>query len=224
MDSDELEVKLTRALQALEKQQRPGSLELALVIILGLTALGSTWCAYQSQLWNGVQLVQLSDAEVATQDANEHALAAMERTTLHGMILLHYLEAVQRGDSALAEAIHARMESPMREALDAWLKLDPIHRLDAPQVRKMPQYVLPELQQAEKSRTRASESRTAAMNAGNLGDAYVLLTLIFASVLFFGGITGTFQSRRLRIGLAGVACALFLTTVAKLATMPVCSG
>ena len=216
--------KLDRVLQAVEKQQRPGALELALVIVLALTALGSTWCAYQSQLWNGVQLVRLSDADDATQDANESTLAGMQRRSLHATILLHFVEAMYRGDSTLADAIHRRMESPLPEAVDAWQALDPLNNPDVPQVAKMPQYTLPEFQQAEKERARASGLRAEAQRAGNNGDTYVLLTLMFASVLFFGGITGTFRSRRLRIGLASIACVLFLVTVGSLTGMPVCKG
>jgi hypothetical protein len=47
---------------------------------------------------------------------------------------------------------------------------------------------------------------------------------MFASVLFFGGITGTFTVRRVRVGLAGIALLLFLITLAMLIQLPVCVG
>lgn len=219
-----LSSRVERLLTVVEGQQEQGKLEFVLVIVLALTALGSTWCAYQSQLWNGTQLVRLADAEIATQLANEGALAAMQRTTLHGTVLLHYVDAMHRGDTVLAEAIHMRMESPLREAVDAWLKLDPFHNPSAPRVRDMAEYVLPELVKSKEEGARAADLRTKALSAGSNGDSYVLLTLMFASVLFFGGITGTFRSRRLRVSLASIACAMFLATVGWAATMPVCGG
>ncbi len=212
---------LNRILVAVEQERRQGSLELALVILLGLTALGSTWCAYQSQLWNGVQLARFADADLATQHANENRLAALQRKTLHGMVLLHFFEARQRNDLKMAEAMLRRMESPLRETIDAWLKLDPLNNPDAPHPTKMPQYVLVEDQRAQEAQENALALRAAAQQAGNNGDTYVLLTLLFASVLFFGGMTGTFRSRRVRLGMGGIACVLFLTTAIRLAFMPV---
>ena len=51
---------------------------------------------------------------------------------------------------------------------------------------------------------------------------YVLLTVVFASVLFFGGIARAFESRPLRTVLAALAVLLFLGTLVVLATMPIC--
>lgn len=220
----ELSTKLDRVLDAVETQQRQGSLELLLVFVLSLTALGSTWCAYQSQLWNGAQLVHLADAEVANQKAEGATLIAMQRRTMDGLVVLHVMNALHQGDAASLEAMRRRAQSPLREALDACLALDPIRNPDVPGPLRMPQYVLVEEQNAEQERASAREHRAAAQRAGNNGDTYVLLTLVFASVLFFGGITGTFKSRRLRLGLAGIASVLFLGTVIRLTTMPVCGA
>ncbi len=219
-----IDAKLDRLLTAIERDRQQGGLELALVIILSLTALCSTWCAYQSERWNGTQSVLLADAELSSQEAQQRTLAVMQRKTLDSLVLLHYLDAVQRKDTELADAIHVRMPSPLREAVDAWLKLDPFKNPNVPAPGKMREYVLVEEQEAKAAREKASQLRSTALAAGTNGDTYVLLTLLFASVLFFGGITGTFQSRRLRLGLGGVACLLFMMTVVRLAFMPVCKG
>ena len=42
---------------------------------------------------------------------------------------------------------------------------------------------------------------------------------MFASVLFFGGIAGTFTDKRVRIALACVASVLFAVTVTMLASL-----
>jgi hypothetical protein len=59
--------------------------------------------------------------------------------------------------------------------------------------------------------------------ANQTSDTYVLLTVLFAAVLFFGGIAGMADSRRLRIIILTIALALFVVTVAFLATMPICN-
>lgn len=215
---------LKRILSAVEKDRRRGGLELVLMIILSLTALGSTWCAYQSQLWNGQQLALLSDADASTQDAHGFSLQAMQHHMLDAIVMLHFGEATLRDDTKLAGAIRSRMGSPLREAVEAWLKLDPFNNLEATPALKMPQYVLPELAQARSANETALRIRAQANTAGNHGDTYVLLSLMFASVLFFGGITGTFESRRVRTALATIAVLMFLVTLIRVATMPVCAG
>ena len=50
----------------------------------------------------------------------------------------------------------------------------------------------------------------------------MLLTVVFASVLFFGGIARAFDSRRLRVVLAALAVVLFVGTLIALSTMPIC--
>jgi len=86
----------------------------------------------------------------------------------------------------------------------------------------MAEYVQPELAEAKRQDDLSAREYTAAMQANQTSDAYVLLTVMFASVLFFGGIAGTLDSRRLRISILLIALALFIVTVAFLGTMPIC--
>jgi hypothetical protein len=220
-DSASLHAKLDRILAGQDIQPRQGGLELALMIVLALTALASTWCAYQSSLWNGAQLVRLADADALTQRAHEQTLAAQLHKTMDAVVFFEFLNAVHHQDTIVAQAIHRRMTSPMRETIDAWMALDPLNNPDAPPPGKMPQYVLIEDQEAGKAREEAATTRASALESGSHGDTYVLLTLLFASVLFFGGLAGTLHSRRLRRGLAGIAAAMFLVTVSIMATVPV---
>jgi hypothetical protein len=47
--------------------------------------------------------------------------------------------------------------------------------------------------------------------------------VVFATVLFFGGISGTFRSRRLQLTAFAIAVLLFVVTVVGLGTMPICN-
>lgn len=215
---------LHRILATLEGSRRQNGLDLLLAVLLSVTALASTWCAYQSQLWNGVQVVTLADAEIATQLSNEKTLAATLRKTMDALILFQYLEARQRNNTGWAEVIHRGMPTTMREAVDAWLKLDPEHNPDAPPPGQLAQYVLTESQEAEQARQQAATLRNKAQQAGHHGDDYVLLTMLFALVLFFAGIACTVQPARLRWGLTILACLLFVITAFRLGWVPVCTA
>jgi hypothetical protein len=80
----------------------------------------------------------------------------------------------------------------------------------------------PELEEAKRQADLAAEKHAAAQEANQTSDTYVLLTVLFASVLFFGGIAGTLESRQLRVIVLAIALALFAATVVLLATMPMC--
>ena len=87
-----------------------------------------------------------------------------------------------------------------------------------------PEYILTEEQNAGRLRDEASQKHAAAQDAWRISGNYVSLTLLFASVLFFGGITGTFTVRRVRVALGSVALILFIVTMAMLLALPVCKG
>ena len=52
----------------------------------------------------------------------------------------------------------------------------------------------------------------------------MLLTVVFASILFFGGMAGTLTSYRIRLALGVIALLLFTATLLALLALPVCRG
>ncbi len=80
-----------------------------------------------------------------------------------------------------------------------------------------------ELEEAEGYDDLSAKEHVAAEEANEASDTYVLLTVAFTSVLFFGGIGGSLQSRRLRISFFVIALALFVVTVVFLGTVPLCT-
>jgi hypothetical protein len=88
----------------------------------------------------------------------------------------------------------------------------------------MPQYQQAPLEVARRHEHRAAEWRTTSRQSRHNADAYVLLAVLFASVLFFGGFGGTFESRSLRRAVLAVAVVLFLVTFTALITTPVGSS
>jgi hypothetical protein len=111
----------------------------------------------------------------------------------------------------------------MRPALDAWLKLDPLQSSNAPTSPfAMPEYGVKERAAAERLASAVADSQKRAREARGFSDNYVLLTVLFASVLFFGGVARSFDSRPLRTSLAGLAIVLFLGTFVALWSLPIC--
>jgi hypothetical protein len=111
----------------------------------------------------------------------------------------------------------------MKPAVEAWLKLDPLNNPAAPPSPfRMAEYVQKETTEVARLEEVANKAMAATREARGYSDDYVLLTVIFASVLFFGGIARAFDSPPLRKVLAALAVLLFLGTVIALTTMPIC--
>ena len=223
MTSQETTAILLRILGAVEAEKRRRWMEITCAFVLALATMGSAWCAYQSTLWGGVQTFRLAAAGKADRGAMQHALAALQFHTADGQMALAYLEARGRGDEKLAEFLRERFRPEAKVALDAWLKTDPFNNPSAPKRPfEMKEYVQTEAQEARRLDEEAAKQLNAAQEANQTSDSYVMLTVLFASVLFFGGIGGTIQSPRLRLSVLALAVALFLVTIIVMGTMPIC--
>ncbi|SRR6266508_1987283 len=214
---------LRRILDAVEKDERKRWVEITCAIVLSLATMASAWCAYQSTLWGGVQTFRLAAVGQAGRESAEQSIAAIQFRAFDAQMFITFVEAKGRGDEKLATFWQERFRPEARKALDAWLQTNPFNDPNAPKHPfRMAEYVQQELQEARRLAEESARMLAAAQVANETSDRYVLLTVLFASVLFLGGIGGTFQSRRLRLVVFVIAVLLFLSIVIVLGTMPIC--
>ena len=179
---------LERILIAVEKDKRSRWVEIGCAVVLSLATTASAWCAYQSTLWGGVQTFRLHAATTASRKAGELNIAALEFRSFDASIALSFMDAVARGDEQQQKFLRGRFRPELKKAMDAWLATDPLHNPDAPRGPFiMAEYVQQELLDAKRLEELATEQFSAAQHANETSDTYVLLTVMFASVLFFGG-------------------------------------
>jgi hypothetical protein len=216
------ETLLHRIIAAVEKESSRGKLELAIAIILSLATLASTWCGYQASEWGGVRNSEQAAADTAERQAAEDTIVGLQFRTFDLLEVRDYWVALRQNDTEAGELIFSHIRPPLRKAIEASLAAGVMHNPELPGPLQRPEYVLTEEVNAKRLRVEAGTSHVAAQKAGHASSSYVSLTLMFASVLFFGGITGTFTVRRVRIGLGGISLLLFLVTVTMLIGLPVC--
>ena len=214
---------LRRLLSAVEDNTRSRRLEIASAVLLGLAATASAWCGYQSNLWTGAQTFSLVAASEAARKSTQLTLQATQLQTIDLGFFTTFIEASFRGDKKLADFAYARFRPEARRALDAWLQTDPFNNPNAP-VRPlaMAEYASPEREAAKRADEEQARMLAAAQQASRSSDGYVLLTVRFAAVLFFGGIVSTFESQRVRASVFLLAVALFTLSTIVLATLPIC--
>jgi hypothetical protein len=219
----EIAALLRRLVELVDKPQRHRWMETICAMVLALATTGSAWCAYQANLWGGVETNRLAQSARMGRESVRHSLIAVQGRAFDAQMLIAYIQMQAQGETDVAALFLDRFRPEARKAVDAWLKTDPLHNLNAP---KRPfenaAYVLPDTIEAKHCDEQAAGLQSAAQDAGDASDRYVLLTVVFASVLFFGGIGGTFQSERLKLVAFGLTVVLFVSTSIALVALPLC--
>ncbi|MBY0527190.1 MAG: hypothetical protein K2R98_27590 [Gemmataceae bacterium] len=217
LESNEL---LQRILVAVEEHERKRWVEIACAVVLSLATMASAWCAYQATLWGGVQTFRLASAAKASRESGKNSVTAMQ---LRASMFAQYVEARLQGRKDVEAFLYPRFRPEMRVALDAWLQSDPFNNPNAPShPLRMAEYLLQAETEAGRHSLLEEQYLASAAQANRNSDNYVLLTVMFASVLFVGGITGTISAPWLRKALGVLALAFFVGIVVFLATMPIC--
>jgi hypothetical protein len=206
-----------------ELKERKDWAEITCAMVLALATTASAWCVYQSSLWSGVQTFRLAEANDAGRLSAKSAVAGLQIRAFDGTMYLHYLEARAQGHKDLEALLSERFRPEMKVAMEAWLRTNPLISRKAPlHPFMMSEYKLSEEDEAIRQSTLQQERLKSAQTANRTSDSYVLLTVMFASVLFFGGIAGTVRLSWLRQALGALAVTLFTVTFTYLMTMPFC--
>jgi ABC-type multidrug transport system fused ATPase/permease subunit len=214
---------LRRILNAIEPAKSRQGWEIACAIVLALATTASAWCAYQSKLWGGAQMARANAAVRASREGAVNSLAALQSRAFDASMFIAFMQARFERNNEMEAFLAQRFRPEMKLAMEAWLKLDPLNNPSAPPSPfRMAEYAQAEAAEVARQADLATKAMAAAVEARRFSDNYVLLTVVFASVLFFGGIARAFDSRPLRMVLAALAVLLFLGTVVALTTMPIC--
>jgi hypothetical protein len=200
-------------------------LEIAATLLLAFATVGSAWSAYQSKRWGGVQMFSMVAANGARSEAVRLSDKASQLTSIDVSMFLQYISAVSSHQQQLADFILQRFRPEMKTAVNAWRATQPLKNPDAPPSPfAMKEYSLSTLQQSDQMNQLALQKLNEAKAANTRADDYVLLTVLFASALFFGGIGTKMQLRSLRIVLLSLGIVVFVATAVTLFSMPIARG
>jgi hypothetical protein len=191
-------------------------------LILSAATVATAWCAYQAALWSGDESKFYFEASAAQVDSAQLENKALQRVGFHIGLFVEFAAAQSQDDQKLADFLYRRFPPELETATKAWLATDPLNNPDAPRSPfDMPEYRLPEQDAAEQKDQLAVKKFAKAAEADEHADNYVLLTVIFAMVLFFSGISGKFQWRVIDGAVLGLAVIVLLGGLVGLVQMPV---
>jgi hypothetical protein len=197
-------------------------LELVATVLLALATVATAWSAYQARQWTGVQSLSTSKATAARIAENRYSALANRQVQIDVATFIQWLDARQSRRPALADFYSARFRPEFKPAFEAWMATRPFTDKSAPPTPfAMAQYRLKATAQAERLERTAAAHSEDAREANQRADNYMLAVVLFASSLFFAGISAKLTTPRARTAILVLGCVLFAGTVIWLVTFPV---
>ena len=202
--------------------RRDRRIELLVTILLAIATVATAWSSYQSARWSGVQTINFSRANAARIESTAQSTLAGQQTQLDVATFIAWTSAYAANDTTLSDFYFKRFRAEFKPAVDAWVATKPLKNPSAPLTPfALPQYRLA-AQDTSRALTRAAEAATAEAKVDNQrSDNYVLAVVLFASALFFAGISTKLDAVRARITIVALGDTVFIGTLVWVATFPV---
>jgi hypothetical protein len=201
---------------------KPSSVELVATVLLAVATVATAWSGYQSTRWNGEQSKAAARANALRIDSAKAAGLANTQTEVDVASFTQWVNAYAQKQAQLTDFYFKRFRKEFRPAVVAWIATRPLKNPAAPLTPfAMPQYKL--AARAESDRLDAQAELFAAQARRNIQRAsnYVLGVVLFASALFFAGMSAKLTTPRLRVAMLVIGCVVFLSTALWIATSPV---
>ena len=195
--------------------------ELVAVLLLSVTAIVTAWSGFQASKWSGAMSISFSQASSARIEAARLQGVVNRKESIQVSLFTNWLQAYQAGDTELSSFLVSRFPEPLATAFPSWIATEPLKNADAPATPfEMPDYVIPELAEAQKADDRADAKFSEALRNNQRGDNYTILTVAFATVLFFGALSGRMRDPRAQWAFLALGGVGFIAAASLLAFYP----
>jgi hypothetical protein len=199
-----------------------GRIELAATVLLALATVATAWSAYQARVWTGEQSQAYSRATASRIAVNRTAALANRQVQIDVATFVQWVDARQQRRPALAEFYRARFRDEFRPAFAAWIATKPFENRDAPPTPfAMPEYRLGATEEADRLEAKAAGGSQDAKDANERADNYMLAVVLFATSLFFAGLSAKLRSDRATAATLTLGVIVFLAGLVWIVTMPV---
>jgi hypothetical protein len=201
---------------------RAERLEVVATVLLALATVATAWSGYQASRWNGEQAKAASRATALRIESTKADSLANAQTQVDVATFTSWADAYAREETFLADFYFRRFRAEFKPAVEAWIATRPLQNEAAPLTPfAMPQYRLQAREDAERLQAEAETFSAKGRSNIQRSTNYVLCVVLFASALFFAGISTKLRSPTLRRVLLAFGVVVFVATVAWLATFPV---
>jgi|Tabmets5t2r1_1033131.scaffolds.fasta_scaffold02063_2 hypothetical protein len=196
--------------------------EILAAVVLSLATVLTAWSAFEATKWSGVMAIRFSEANAARTQSAQASATANAKRTIDVTVFAEYLSAVATDERELVAFLQERFRDEFKPAFQAWARQRPRTNPAAPPTPfAMAEYRIAEDAESARLAELADVRGREAREANQRGDNYVLVTVLFASVLFFAGISTKFAGRGIKLGLGILAAVVLVSGIIVLATFPV---
>ncbi len=196
--------------------------EFVATVLLAVATVATAWSGYQSTRWNGEQAKAGGRSSALRIESAKAAGLANSQTEVDVASFSQWVNAYSLDQSELADFYFKRFRPEFKPAVNAWIATRPLKNPDAPPTPfAMPQYRLQARVQADRLEAQAEVFAAQVRRNIQRASNYVLAVVLFASALFFAGISTKLKSPKLRVAMLCVGCAVFLVTAIWIASSPV---
>ena len=196
-------------------------LELFATVLLAVATVATAWSAYQARVWTGEQSQGYSRANATRADVNRTAALANRQVQIDVATFTQWVDAHAQGRAPLAAFYAARFRNEFKPAFRAWLATKPFTDRAAPtKPLAMPQDRLQAAARADRLESVADAASQGAKDANQHADNYMLAVVLFASSLFFAGLSTKLEFRTAQVALLALGWVMFLGAAIWIATSP----
>ncbi len=197
-------------------------IEVISAVSLAMAALLTSWSAYHAAIWDGVESAQFTRAEALRTQSAQLATRAGQLQGFDIFLVGQWLNAYADGNQRLRTFYQARFRPEFKPAFEAWLATRPLLNPDAPASPfVMPQYRLAMTDQAGAAERQAAQAFARGEEAKRHSNAFIQITVVLASAMFFGGIAQVFKMRRVQLALAAVSVLTCLWALVRVISLPI---
>lgn len=200
-------------------------LEIIAGILLALATIAIAWSGYQATRWSGEQADAYARGNAARTESAKAASRAETLGSIDIALFTEWVNATASGDSRKAAFYRARFRDDFQKPFADWLALRPLADPAAPKSPfELASYALEDEAEAARLTAKADENTAMARTANQRGDNYVLAAVLFATVLFFAGLSTQLESRQVRAYGLLAAAVVFIAGIAWILSMPINFG
>ena len=214
-------------------------IELIATIALAIATVLTAWSAFQAGKWGGTQAINFSEAGAARTESTRADTRGGQLVQIDVAMYIDWVTALSEEmkagevvlvtgadytptDGTVSGFLYKRFRDEFLPAVDAWLATGPIGNAEAPKTPfQMEEYVVAEQVKAIELANLADEKAVAARAANQNGDNYVLTMVLFASVLFFAGVSSKLIKWRNRVIVMTFGMVILVAGIVILTTLPI---
>lgn len=205
-----------------ERTRTEERLDLVATLLLAVATVATAWSGYQASRWNGEQ-AKASGRTNGTRILAARAQGlAQAQTQVDVATFSSWVDAYARKDMLLADFYFKRFRKEFRPAVQAWIATRPLRNPDAPLTPfAMPEYKLQARADAARLDAEAAVSATGVLRDIQRSTNYVLAAVLFATTLFFAGVSTKLPTARFRRIVLCLGVIVFVGTLVWVAASPI---